>query len=92
MSFIGGIVGVVLAILVLDKMFKLTRKELAIVFDLLLVVVPVGIILGRFGNFLNQELYGIVAPSRRPEALTYVYTTVDNLPRINTNLLALLFE
>lgn len=92
MSFIGGIVGVVFAILVLDKIYKLSRKELFIIFDLLLVVVPLGIVLGRYGNFLNQELYGIVAPSWWPEALTHVYTTVDTLPRINTNFLALLFE
>lgn len=92
MSFIGGIVWVVLAILVLDRIFKLTRKELLITFDLLLVIVPIGIILWRFGNFLNQELYGIIAPSRWPAFLTHTYTAIDNLPRINTNLLALLFE
>lgn len=92
MSFIWGIVGVILAILVLDRLFKLSRKELFIIFDLLLVVVPIGIILWRFGNFLNQELYGIIAPSWWPAALTHVYPLVDNLPRINTNFLALLFE
>lgn len=92
MSFIGGIIGVVVAILVVDKLFKLTRKELFILFDVLLVVVPIGIILGRFGNFLNQELYGIIAPTWLPGFLTHIYPAVDQLPRVNTNLLSLLLE
>ncbi len=92
MSFIGGIIGVLIAILVIDRLFKLSRKELFIIFDLLLVVVPVGIILGRFGNFLNQELYGILAPTWLPTWLTHVYPKIDTLPRVNTNLLALMFE
>ena len=92
MSFIGGIVWVVLAILVLDRIFKLSRKEFLIVLDLILVIVPVGIILWRFGNFLNQELYGIVAPSWWPTFLTHTYSEIDNLPRVNTNMLAMLLE
>lgn len=92
MSFIGGIAGVIVAILILDRISKLTRKEFFVLFDLLLVVVPIGIILGRYGNFLNQELYGIVAPGRMPAFLTHVYTSVDQLPRINTNLISLLLE
>lgn len=92
MSFIGGIIGVVVAILIIDRLFKLTRKELFIVFDLLLVIVPLGIILGRFGNFLNQELYWIIAPGRLPGFLTHVYPAIDSAIRINTNLLSLLLE
>lgn len=92
MSFIGGIVGVIVAIMVLDRIHKLTRKEFFIIFDLILVIVPVGIILGRYGNFLNQELYGIVAPNRLPTFLTHVYPAVDDQVRVNTNLLALILE
>ena len=92
MSFIGGIVGVLVAILIIDRIFKLTRKELFIIFDLLLVIVPLGIVLGRFGNFLNQELYGIVAPSWWPAFLTHTYSDIDSLPRINTNLISLILE
>ena len=92
MSFIGGIIGVIVAILIVDKLFKLSRTELFILFDVLLVVVPLGIILGRLGNFLNQELYGIIAPSWRPAALTHTYTKIDTLPRINTNLISMLLE
>ena len=92
MSFIGGIVGVIAAIMILDRIHKLTRKEFFIIFDLILVIVPVGIILGRYGNFLNQELYGIVAPGRLPSFLTHVYPAIDDQVRVNTNLLALLLE
>lgn len=92
MSFIGGIIGVIIAILIVDRLFKLTKKELFIIFDVLLVIVPIGIILGRFGNFLNQELYGIVAPTRFPSILTHVYPQIDAEVRINTNLISLILE
>ncbi|MBP6086557.1 prolipoprotein diacylglyceryl transferase [Patescibacteria group bacterium] len=62
MSFIGGIIGVIIAIFFVERMYKLSRKEFFIIFDLLLLIVPIGIVLGRIGNFLNQELYGIVVP------------------------------
>lgn len=92
MSFIGGIVGVVLALLLLNKIYKLSRKDLLVLFDLILVIVPIGIILGRYGNFLNQELYGIIAPARVPEILTHTYPQIDNATRINTNLISMLAE
>ncbi|HCB51705.1 TPA: hypothetical protein DEP21_04000 [Patescibacteria group bacterium] len=31
--------------------------------DVLMIPVTFGIMIGRIGNFLNQELYGIVVPS-----------------------------
>lgn len=96
MSFIGGILGVIVAIFFVEKQYKLSRKEFFIIFDLLLIVIPIGIVLGRIGNFLNQELYGIVVP----EALqwlwnfkvTHVYNKIDNLLRFNTNFIAAFFE
>jgi phosphatidylglycerol:prolipoprotein diacylglycerol transferase len=60
MSFIGGIIGVLLALLVCRFFFKLSRKEFVMLLDCLLVMVPLGIFFGRLGNFLNQELYGII--------------------------------
>jgi phosphatidylglycerol:prolipoprotein diacylglycerol transferase len=73
-------------------MYKLSRKEFFIVFDLLLIIVPIGIVLGRLGNFLNQELYGIVVPSNllwlNHPWLTHVYSHVDNLLRFNTNFIS----
>jgi phosphatidylglycerol:prolipoprotein diacylglycerol transferase len=60
MSFIGGSVGVILALVAYRFFFKLSRKEFLLLLDCILVVVPLGIFLGRLGNFLNQELYGII--------------------------------
>lgn len=96
MSFIGGIIGVIIAIFVVEKLYKLSRKEFFIIFDLLLVVIPLGIIMGRVGNFLNQELYGIVVPYHllwlQDAWLTHIYTNVDTYVRFNTNFLAAFFE
>lgn len=96
MSFIGGILGVVIAIFYVEKMYHLSRKEFFIIFDLLLLIVPIGIILGRIGNFLNQELYGIVVPDSlfwlSHFKITHIYPKIDNLLRFNTNFIAAFFE
>ncbi len=96
MSFVGGIVGVIIAIFVVERMYRLSRKEFFIVFDLLLVVIPLGIILGRIGNFLNQELYGIIVPESLQWLqnfwLTHVYPKIDTFMRFNTNFLSALLE
>lgn len=69
-------------------------------FDLMLIFVPLGIFFGRFGNFLNQELYGIPV-SELPNwmnqlfsslGLVHQYSQVDELQRVNTNFIAMLFE
>lgn len=100
MSFIGGIIGVVLSISLLCWIKKLTKKDFLMLFDLILIFVPLGIFFGRFGNFLNQELYGIPA-SELPNWLNQIfsslglvhhYAQVDELQRINTNFLSMLFE
>jgi phosphatidylglycerol:prolipoprotein diacylglycerol transferase len=102
MSFIGGGVGVFLAMLLFRVFFKLSWKEFLLLFDMILIVVPLGIFFGRLGNYLNQELYGI-AVSQLPLSegvisflqsvnLIHVYPQVDTVLRINTNLLSMLFE
>ncbi|MDR0608370.1 MAG: prolipoprotein diacylglyceryl transferase [Candidatus Peribacteria bacterium] len=107
MSFIGGIVGVLLALVVFRFFFQLSRKEFVLLLDCVLVIVPVGIFLGRLGNFLNQELYGISVQINgfsqfiRPDfvinllrkiGLLHIYPNVDGNLRVNTNLLSMLFE
>lgn len=100
MSFIGWIFGVVLAVALLLWIKKVTRKDFLLLFDMILIFVPLGIFFGRFGNFLNQELYGIVV-SEIPLwlgnffsslGLVHQYSKVDDLLRINTNFLAMIFE
>lgn len=104
MSFIGGIVGTTCALLVFKKIKKLNRVDVMLLLDCLIVIVPFGIMLGRIGNFLNQELYGIIVPSGfrgmgygwfsllRELQIFHIYPAIDNSLRVNTNLLASFFE
>lgn len=107
MSFIGGIIGVIISVIIYIYYFspltKLKDKNIYSLFDAIVPIVPVGIFFGRFGNFLNQELYGRVVDqsrwfsSRFIDILTglnllYVYDTIDNNLRINTNFLSMMFE
>jgi phosphatidylglycerol:prolipoprotein diacylglycerol transferase len=55
-------VGVAFAFTLLARKKKFRFKEIILLFDIVLVIVPLGIMLGRIGNFLNQELYGILVP------------------------------
>ena len=55
MSFHGGCIGVFIAFLLFNKLYKV--KVLSIL-DLMLVVTPVALFFGRIANFINGELYG----------------------------------
>ncbi len=100
MSFIGGILGVLASVAVLCMLRKLTKRDFLMLFDLMLLFVPLGIFFGRFGNYLNQELYGIPV-SELPNWLSQIfsslglvhqYSQVDELQRVNTNFLSMLLE
>ena len=55
MSFHGGLIGSIIAIL----LFCINRqKTLYDITDLLAIATPIGLGLGRLGNFINAELYG----------------------------------
>ncbi len=104
MSFIGWLIGVTVALLFFVWKHKFTRKEFLLLGDLIFAILPFGIMLGRIGNYLNQELYGIVVPAwvfELPARLFYalwslnifhIYPLVDNFLRVNTNFLASFFE
>ena len=55
MSFHGGLIGVALAGLWYARRFQLSYLQLA---DLAALAAPVGLGLGRIGNFINGELFG----------------------------------
>ncbi len=57
MSFHGGLIGVIIATLIFC-----TRRKLSILLtgDILVAAAPVGLALGRLGNFINAELWGRV--------------------------------
>ena len=100
MSFIGGILGVVVCMGSYLRSQKASRKDMLILFDLILAFVPLGIFLWRFWNYLNQELYGIpvsLLPERfattlKSLHLVHVYPNVDHFLRVNTNFLSMIFE
>jgi len=104
MSFIGGMIGVVLAISIRWYKKKWDKKDLLVLFDSIVSIAPFGIILWRIGNFLNQEIYGIPVPESARwlsqniiqfatnRNLFYIYETVDNQLRINPNFISAFFE
>ncbi len=59
MSFHGGFLGVVVAVLLYCRHRKIPPLCMG---DLLVTVAPIGLGLGRVANFVNGELFGRVAP------------------------------
>jgi len=57
MSYHGGVIGVVIALLVFTRSQK---KGFFETFDLFIPSIPLGYFFGRLGNFINGELYGRV--------------------------------
>jgi len=57
MSYHGGVIGVIIAGILLAKKYNTTFWNLA---DLLVPTIPLGYTFGRLGNFINGELYGRV--------------------------------
>lgn len=55
MSFHGGLIGVTVAMLVFAKN---TKQSLFQVADFVAPLVPIGLLTGRIGNFINGELWG----------------------------------
>lgn len=76
MSFHGGLIGVVVAVSIYAGIKKFNAFD---ILDLLSIPVPIGIGLGRIGNFINQELYGRVAEGI-PWAMVFP-TDPEGLPR-----------
>jgi phosphatidylglycerol:prolipoprotein diacylglycerol transferase len=74
MSFHGALVGLTLTIYMFSRKYKITFLSLA---DIIAVVAPVGLFLGRIGNFINGELYG--RASTVPWAV--VFPNADDKPR-----------
>lgn len=101
MSFLWGLLGVVIACLYIKKKFKLSRKDWRLFGDLAFAIAPLGIAFGRLWNFLNQELYGkIISQSFIDQfphltsffintKIFYIYPQVDNFLRVNNNLIEL---
>lgn len=57
MSFHGGLIGCIVSGFIFTRRYKLDFWQLS---DLVIVTAPIGLGLGRLGNFINGELYGRV--------------------------------
>jgi phosphatidylglycerol:prolipoprotein diacylglycerol transferase len=85
MSFHGGLIGVILAIVIFARVRK---RRLLSVADLAACATPVGLFFGRIANFINDELWGRV--SHVPWAM--VFPTGGPLPRHPSQLYEALLE
>ncbi|HXH54877.1 MAG TPA: prolipoprotein diacylglyceryl transferase [Gammaproteobacteria bacterium] len=54
-SFHGGLLGVLLAVFIFDKVH---RRHFWAITDFIAPAIPIGIMAGRLGNFINGELWG----------------------------------
>jgi phosphatidylglycerol---prolipoprotein diacylglyceryl transferase len=66
MSFHGGLLGVIVAMALFARVHKLSFLD---VHDFIAPLVPVGLLTGRIGNFINGELWG--GPSSLPWAMVF---------------------
>ncbi len=66
MSFHGGFLGVVVAALIWTARHKVPRLSAA---DTIALGVPVGLMLGRIANFINNELWG--RPTDAPQGVVF---------------------
>jgi phosphatidylglycerol:prolipoprotein diacylglycerol transferase len=60
MSYHGGVIGGILAILIYSKVNKFDYREIG---DMFAASIPLGYTFGRLGNFINGELYGRITAS-----------------------------
>ncbi|OUI77711.1 diacylglyceryl transferase [Commensalibacter intestini] len=68
MSFHGGALGVIIALILFTRKYKLSFLGFS---DRVTTVVPLGLGLGRLANFVNGELVGRVAPDWLPWRMIY---------------------
>ena len=74
MSFHGGLIGLIMVLWLYTKKHRINALRFS---DALACGVPIGLFLGRIGNFINQELYG--HPTCQPWGV--VFPLVDSQKR-----------
>lgn len=87
MSFHGGLIGVVLAMVWFARS---RRRPWLQVMDLVAPCVPTGLAAGRIGNFINGELWGRVADPSLPWGM--VFRGAGDLPRHPSQIYQFLLE
>lgn len=76
MSFHGGLLGVIAAV---AWYAHRTHRGFFQVADFIAPLTPLGLLAGRIGNFINQELWG--RPTDLPWAMVFPATDPERLPR-----------
>ncbi len=84
MSFHGGFLGVVLAMLIFSRIKKILFFDLA---NIVAACVPIGLFLGRIANFVNGELYG--TPTNGEWGVIF---NEDSIPRHPSQIYEAIFE
>ena len=85
MSFHGGLIGIILATAIFSKKHKINSY---IFLDLIALVAPIGLFLGRIANFINSELYG-----RETDVFWSVkFVAIDNISRHPSQIYEAIFE
>ena len=85
MSFHGGFIGVILAIIHSSKTLK---SPIVIFSDLISIVSPIGLFFGRIANFINGELFGRVTNHH----FGIIFPNGGNHPRHPSQLYEAFFE
>jgi len=85
MSFHGGLIGIIFATFIFGKKQNINSY---IFLDLIALVAPIGIFLGRIANFINSELYG-----RETDIIWSVkFAAIDNVSRHPSQIYEAIFE
>ncbi|MDA0764456.1 MAG: prolipoprotein diacylglyceryl transferase [Proteobacteria bacterium] len=85
MSFHGGLIGVIIAVIYTAKKYD---AKLMLLADLVAISAPIGIFFGRLANFINGELYGRITN----HYFGIIFPNGGNLPRHPSQLYEAFFE
>jgi phosphatidylglycerol:prolipoprotein diacylglycerol transferase len=85
MSFHGGLIGVITAMWLYSRKLKISIFDLT---DFFAPMVPIGLGLGRLGNFINDELWGRVTDS----PIGMIFPTGGPWPRYPSQLIEFSLE
>ncbi len=89
MSFHGGLIGVITAMLLFARSRKLSFFQVS---DFIAPLVPLGLAAGRVGNFINGELWGRAANPSLPWAMIFPQAQDGGIPRHPSQLYAVGLE
>lgn len=85
LAFYGGVIGGILGVIIIAHLKKIRLHRF---FDFLIVYIPLGHAIGRWGNFFNQEAFGnnTTLPWGMISNRTRSYLASVNLPSVNPDL------